>query len=326
MIRAIKTLCAAGVIAVSYFIGEFSGTHHVWPLSHLSLFRGPPPVPWMNPPGRLVSYPGKQEVACPAQTPRTRVILAIGQSNAANQGGQRYASTHGINVISFFRGKCYIAASPLLGTSGSMGESWTLLGNDLISAGAADRVILITDAIGGSYLKQWEPGADFHRMLLSDIASILPKYQITAILWHQGESDFYSGTSELDYEAMFRSLVASLRHAGVTAPIFISVASKCGIEPAWRPDNPVTRAQRALPDPKLGIYAGVDTDALMVPLDRYDDCHFDASGQEKFAAAWVKVLRAHAGGKLLTAPGSGDCRPAHGDAFGRSPRTCTGPS
>ena len=38
------------------------------------------------------------------------------------------------------------------------------------------------------------------------------------------------------------------------------------------------------------IRAGVNSDALMGELDRFDNCHFAGSGQEKFARAWLDVL------------------------------------
>src|SRR5262249_21721009 len=76
---------------------------------------------------------------------------------------------------------------------------------------------------------------------------------------------------------------------GVDAPVFVSVASRCA--PDWMPDNPVALAQRALPSPDKGILPGVDADALITEADRYDGCHFAASGQEKFASAWADLLR-----------------------------------
>jgi hypothetical protein len=53
----------------------------------------------------------------------------------------------------------------------------------------------------------------------------------------------------------------------------------------------VARAQKALPNKTMGISGGVDTDTLMTVIDRYDDCHFSGTGQEKFANAWFKALR-----------------------------------
>jgi hypothetical protein len=86
-----------------------------------------------------------------------------------------------------------------------------------------------------------------------------------------------------------------LRAAKVDAPVFVSVASKCleasnGGTRTHDPDNPVTRAQKALPDSSLRIKAGVDTDALLTESDRMDDCHMGASAEVKVAHAWAQLL------------------------------------
>ncbi len=239
--------------------------------------------------GRLISFPKKVEIPCPAQTARTKVLLLMGQSNTANLAGQRYASTHGDKVVNYFGGKCFIAASPLLGASDKRGESWTLLGNKLVSSGFADRVILIPTGIGGTPIKRWTGNGNLNGMLLSVLDEVKPRYRITHVLWHQGESDFDIATTKEDYSRMFFSLVDSIRRKGVDAPIYPSVASKCGIEPTWTPDNPVATAQRSLDNKGKEIFRGVDTDSGLDGLDRYDDCHFSQTGQEQFANAWVEV-------------------------------------
>src|SRR4051812_34896113 len=103
-------------IALTFGAGLYMGNRRLWPLPqiHSAIF---PDRTF----GRLTSYPGKQSVGCPPQTTRTRVLLIAGQSNAANKGGQRFASTHGAKVINFFQGNCTVAQSPLLGSQGGNG-------------------------------------------------------------------------------------------------------------------------------------------------------------------------------------------------------------
>lgn len=241
--------------------------------------------------GRLTDFPGKTALPCPAQTGRTVVLLLIGQSNGGNHAEQRHVSAYGDRVLNHFAGRCYIAASPLLGTTGAKGESWTLLGNKLIAAGFADRVVLIPAGIGATSIRRWQRGGDLNGMLLSVLDGVRPRYRITHVLWHQGESDFVEQTSRNDYVAMFASLVESLRQRGVDAPVFPSVATRCPNGPVWFPDNPTAEAQRALPDRARKIFPGVNTDTLLGPADRDAGCHFTATGQEKFAQAWLGVLR-----------------------------------
>lgn len=238
---------------------------------------------------RLTSYPGKAQIECPMQTEHTAVLLAFGQSNSANYGGQRYRAIDS-RVVNFFNGKCYVAESPLLGAGGSLGESWTLLGNKLIDAGLYQQVVLIPAGIGGSGIRRWAAGGDLNKMLLAVIQEAANTYRITHVLWHQGESDYDFRTPEATYISAFGSIVASLRGAGVTAPVYVSTASFEERYRDWAITNPITMAQAKIPDGKA-IFPGPDTDADLNKLDRYDGVHFAATGQEKFAARWVDILR-----------------------------------
>jgi hypothetical protein len=218
-------------------------------------------------------------------------LLIVGQSNTGNHAGQRYESDYGSRVVNLWDGKCYAAESPLLGTTGSWGESWTLLANKLIKKGLAEQVVLIPAGIGGTSISRWQEGGDLNRMLIEGLRGMNSKYKVTQVLWHQGESDYLEKTSEHEYAESFISLVGTLRKQGVTAPVYISVASKCGIDRSWSRSNPVASAQHRLADPAKRFFAGPDTDSLLNKVDRFDDCHFAGSGQEKFADAWVEAIK-----------------------------------
>lgn len=298
------TLAALCLLAIIW-VGVFFVVEHRWPFSAQHKASSPivqSIVQQNNPPNsgatygdfdRLTNFPGKLAIPCPAQTARTMVLLLIGQSNTGNHAEMRYISEYGDKVLNSFGGKCFLAASPLLGTTGEGGESWTLLGNKLIAAGLADRVVLIPAGIGATSIQRWQQGGDLNDMLLAVLDEVRTHYRITHVLWHQGETDFFNKTSKSNYTAMFSSLVDSLRQHGVEAPIFPSVATRCVKGPAWFPDSPTAQAQQALPDKARNIFRGVDTDTLLTLADREDTCHYKKSGQEKFANAWLEVLRAH---------------------------------
>lgn len=249
---------------------------------------GGPPAATFDTYGRLTGHPGKKAVACPAQDRKTAVLLLIGQSNTGNHAEQKHASAFGAKLLNYFNGKCYVAESPLLGTTGSAGESWTLLGNKLLAAGSFGKVILVPAGINGTPISRWQKGGDLNGMLRGVLDAVRKRYRITHILWHQGEVDFMIKTGEGDYRRMFGSLLSSIRDQGIDAPMFASVATKCA--PEWSADNPTARAQKALPSPGQKVFAGVDTDYLVGDADRYDTCHFGASGQEKFAQAWLDII------------------------------------
>jgi hypothetical protein len=290
-----RFIAALVIACATYVFGAVSYHRGLWPIPELrALKQSTAPFNAAN--GvvtdkfeRLVGYRNKKEIECPSQGERTMVLLIAGQSNAANSGGQRYIGLP--NVVNYFSGKCYAAASPLLGTTGFGGDSWTLLGNNIIEHKLADRVILIATAMSGTSIDRWQDGADLNFMLQSVISDVLPRYRITHVLWHQGEWDYGTSVTQEQYASRFMSLVESIRRLGVDAPIYISIASRCDLtDHPWTPSNAIADAQRTLPDSKKQIFLGVDTDALLTPVDRMDDCHFAGSGQEKFAAAWIPLL------------------------------------
>ena len=219
------------------------------------------------------------------------MLVLAGQSNWGNLGGQRVASHHPDQVVSYFNGRCGPAQSPLLGTSEGRGNSGPLLADRLIDSGQFDSVVLVPAAISASTIDRWRQGGDLNPLLVQAVRDVKSRYKITHVLWHQGESD-YRRTKQEDYARGFASVVTSLRAEGVEAPILAAVTTKCLYTVDFDPNDPVALAQRALPDPSQKIFAGPDTDALVLDEDRYDGCHFGASGMEKFANAWAEAIAA----------------------------------
>ena len=296
-ISALILVCIAG-----YLTGVYEGYKRSWPVPQLrGIFeaRFDRSAIRTDAFGRLLRYPGKITIPCPAQDQDTAVLVVFGQSNAANFQGQRYTGL-GDRVVNFSEGKCYLASSPLLGADGKYGEPWTLLGNKLVSDHLYTKVILIPAGVGSSSVHQWARGSSLNRMLLTVIREAKQHYTITGLLWHQGATDVAQHTSEEAYKSDLMSLIDSLRAEGVTAPFYIS-RSSLQLSPAWSPDNPIARAQAALLDGK-SILAGPNTDRDISALDRYDGLHFSATGQEKFTDAWLKLLRRPAGAEKADEP------------------------
>lgn len=296
-----RSLLAVLVLTATYLFGGYTGHHELFPYTAFQALKGPaaataPDLYTRDHVGRLASSDQKKAVTCPQQTDHTAVLLVLGQSNAGNHGGQRFRSEHGEAVVNFFNGRCYVAASPLLGSDGVSGEYWTQLGNLLVDRKSFEQVVLAPVSITGSEVLRWAAGGDVNGAMI-ETANELQKggYRVTHVLWVQGEKDYAKGTSEKDYRDRFMSLVSSLRSHGVAAPMFVAVASKClgAINRgtlSFSADNPIERAQLALADPAANLRSGVDSDTLLGDLDRYDDCHFGASGEQKVAKAWADLL------------------------------------
>jgi Carbohydrate esterase, sialic acid-specific acetylesterase len=287
------------VLTATYLFGTYSGRHELFPFSIYQALKAraastPPDLYTLDKWGRLTSGDQKKAVTCPQQTDRTAVLLLIGQSNAGNHGSQRFTSEHGERVVNFFDGQCYAAASPLLGSDGNSGEYWTQLGNLLLDRGTFDKVILAPVAVSGSEISRWAHGGDLNGVMIETADQLQRSgYRATHVLWVQGEIDYTKGTNEKDYRDRFLSLVSSLRSVGVAAPVYVGVATKCSLSNAgarFHSANPVALAQLALPDPRSNLRSGVNSDALLGDLDRFDGCHFSSSGEQKVAKAWADLL------------------------------------
>jgi hypothetical protein len=88
------------------------------------------------------------------------------------------------------------------------------------------------------------------------------------------------------YVRHFSRLLANLRANGLEAPVYVARASYC----RGRTSEAVRAAQRAVVDARAGVLAGPDTDTLVGPGLRHDDCHFSAFGAALHAALWRDAL------------------------------------
>lgn len=243
-------------------------------------------------PPQAVIVEGRTPAPCPRQDSTVGVVLVIGQSNAANYAEKLFKTKYPSAVLNYFSGMCYAAESPLLGASGTEGEFITPLADRLIQNETYDSVVIVAAAVGGSRIADWGAAGSINRSLVETIGQ-MTTYQITDVVWHQGEADFTARTSTLDYERDFKSLQRSLTKAGVNAPIFISVATKCGYDEIWVQDNQIVVAQRHLVD-NVRVFLAADTDDILIAGDRRsDECHLAQSGQLKVANAYADAIHAY---------------------------------
>ncbi len=217
---------------------------------------------------------------------RTMVALLLGGSNAANEGeSPRVANERVFNV---FNGRLFRAEDPLLGSTGEGGSVWTRLGDELIERKLYDEVVFVPMAVGDSEIARWRPGGDLHRGLIQRIreARSTMGLTFTHILWDQGVRDALRKTSKAAYQEAFRTMLDSIRKEGVTAPIYVSVATRCGKE---KPNRTIQGAQTELVSSMTGIYEGPNTDTLGLEY-RFDGCHFTEEGLRRAALLWLEVL------------------------------------
>lgn len=235
-----------------------------------------------------VSLPSRAEVSrakFSQEGKRTMVALLFGQSNAANEGESPTVANE--RVFNVFNGRLFRAEDPLLGSTGRGGSVWTRLGDEIIEHKLYDEVVFVPMAVSASAIARWSPGGDIHPKLVQRIREAKSMgLTFTHLLWHQGESDAENKTAKAAYQEAFHAMLDSIRREGVTAPVHVSVATRCKRE---RPNRTIQEAQTELVSPLKGIFAGPNTDTLGLEY-RFDGCHFSDEGLRQAAKLWLEVL------------------------------------
>jgi hypothetical protein len=242
--------------------------------------------------GQLTYYPGKQVRPSPVLTKRSIVAVVIGQSNAANTGGQR---TQGSNdsILNYWDGQYYVASDPLLGSTGLAGSVWLIAANKLIEKNMADTIVLLPAAVSATSVKQWRNDGQLFAMLENRL--LLAKQhgvKVTHFLWHQGETDnshlIYKsgGVGLVEYERGMKELIALTKTVFPQSKFILAIATRCGV--SGPPDSKLQMVQKSLTSMD-GVFMGPNTDTID-SVDRYDDCHFAGSGMVKHADGWVEAI------------------------------------
>src|SRR5262245_56142745 len=273
VLRVVAVLATAATV---FLFGGYSASRDLWPwplMRQMRLIVTPSTDPHYDPPhlftldniGRLTGKVGSELVTCPQQDERTAVILILGQSNAGNHSGQKTKSEYGSRILNFFDGRCYVAASPLLGSTGTWGEHWTETANLLLRSHRFEEVVLIPAAVSNSAVARWASvSSDLNHMLRQTLAAVATaRLTVTHVVWHQGEADAALGTREEEYRSRFLAFADVLRALKVKAPVYVSVATKCLLAGPYVEDNSVVRAQIALAGADGNLRAGINSDQLL---------------------------------------------------------------
>jgi hypothetical protein len=298
IVKQVRLSILFAAIAIAYVLGAYSYSRDWFPISILRTVKQSVtstnseqvPKAEFDEYGRLSQFEGKTETNCPAWTATTAVILAFGQSNSANAADTRFHYSNDHRILNFYGGRCYFAASPLLGATHTGGEFLTTMSNILLETNQYSQVIIVAAGVGNSAINSWQAGGDLNSMLNGVIKDIRGQYPVTHLVWHQGESDHYRKTETWRYVDRFESMLESIRDLGVDAPIFIALASKCGRQPVDI-SSAVRIAQAKLVEKHPDVHLAIDSDLALSVSDRAeDDCHLSATGIEKMAAAYAAAI------------------------------------
>lgn len=215
------------------------------------------------------------------------VLVVVGQSNVANHGRSRGRS--GIDSYAVSLDGVFHLDDPLPGASGPGGSPWPHWAALQQRNRPGSQVVVASVAQGSSAVSDWIPGG-VHSQRLPDVLRALRQQQLNvdAVVWHQGETESWSGADAAAYAANLRSWIASVRALGVDAPIFVCLTTRDGqgvINPSIR------QAQASVWNSQDRVFAGADTDSLGDAF-RSDGVHFNGRGLQAFAALLQEAMHA----------------------------------
>ena len=236
---------------------------------------------------RIVAVKNHTEVFCTElAAKRPLVLLALGQSNAANHGDLKNSAAEPVILIS--EGKCILAADPLPGGTGEGGSIWQRLPALLRPLLKDPRpVVLSVLAVEATTIDDWTtPQSPLRKRLATHVES-MNKLGLTPnlILWQQGEADALRGTSSSEYSAGLARLATVLKEAMTDAPILLARSTLCrssqNVAVRKAIEETVANSRR--------LRLGPDTDTLSGKLLR-NGCHLTNEGLDGAARMWATSI------------------------------------
>lgn len=227
---------------------------------------------------------GERRVSCASiAAQRPVVVLAIGQSNAANHGVLARGAAQPVVLVA--EGQCILAVDPLPGGTGRGASIWQRLPQYFARLEPHRPLVLAVMGVDATSIEDWvgqkSPlGARLESQVKSMQAlDLLPN----VILWQQGEADARLGTAASAYGTGLGKLAKILDQAGSSAPIVMARSTVCRSSPY----APVRYAIEAKAAGNPRFWLGPDTDTLLGADLRPDGCHFSALGLDRASQLWA---------------------------------------
>jgi len=259
------------------------------------------------------------------------VFVIAGQSNAEGVSDIQGIGANDDRVNCFgtvndpsFGGTSYISLSPFskldkntrIAPRGANGWCWGRVG-DLLVSRLNVPVMFFNVAFNGTTINAWANtakggyainpyiGGVYPNKLpyqnMSDVLKyFVPQLGIRAVLWCQGESDNYLGstkqnTSSVTYKTQLQTVINQTRsESGKSIAWVVSLTSAatycpgCIVSPFSPSDNNILEGQRMTINETSNVYKGPETDGIQNP-GRQDGVHFN-SGLPLLADAWNNAL------------------------------------
>lgn len=236
---------------------------------------------------KIVQIDNGQLIPCaPIAALHPFVILALGQSNAANDGIR--APEAGAPLLLIADGKCMMAVDPLPGSTGDGGSIWSRLPRHLRTPEAQRPLALSVMGVDATSMQDWTGDKSPLRERLIQHLKSMQAMSLSPdlVLWQQGEADARLGTTSKAYSDGLDKLAGILNQAGSSGSIIMARSTVCRSLP-----NVAIRAAieaKAAGDPRFKL--GPDTDTLVGTGLRRDGCHFSTAGLDDAARQWAAAI------------------------------------
>jgi Carbohydrate esterase, sialic acid-specific acetylesterase len=276
--RIRRALLVAAVILLIIALGRYAGLGQPSERTKLSLKLD-----------KIVRVDTEPVVSCAtiaAQHPI--VILALGQSNAANHGAR--AADTDVPIALIADGKCIMAVDPLPGGTGVGGSIWYRLPRHLsqLIQPRHRPVVISVLGVDATAIDEWTNEASPIRAQLIRQLQSMRSVELAPqlVLWQQGESDAKNGTTESAYADELDKLAGILDQAGVNAPIVAALSTVCRSDP----NDAIRHAieTKAASNPRFKL--GPDTDYDIHAGLRSNKCHFSTEGLDRAAQLWAATI------------------------------------
>ena len=176
---------------------------------------------------------------------------------------------------------------------------WSMLGDKLVKRLNVP-VLFLGAALGGSSSTEWQQGAignlgtttnsAVYRRLGEALLHYVTRTGARAVLWHQGETDTYNGTSYQTYYNNLNTVLQKSRQQLGASPIAWMISRVSYNSSQTSPA--VISAQNQLISSLSNVFPGPASDSIVGPDNRPDYIHMKGPGLTRFINSWDQALSA----------------------------------
>ncbi len=148
------------------------------------------------------------------------------------------------------------------------------------------------NAYGGFVLDPTNPGAPY-KNLRNTFSSYINSLGVRAVLWHQGETDNYSGTPTAKYVEDLQFLIGRTRQDYGKNMSWVVSRVSYAVDVLIPAKKAIIDAQNLVISTTMNVFEGPATDGIQIPRSRppyNDETHFDENGLAQVANAWDLAL------------------------------------